>query len=40
MLSVAPNLIIHYIVDRLYGSPAEFIDAVRSEVRRRWTRGQ
>ncbi|MGW2716801.1 DUF7919 family protein [Streptomyces sp. NPDC001492] len=36
LLYVAPNLIIHYIVDHLYGPPAEFIDAVRSEVRRRW----
>jgi len=36
VLYVAPNLIIHYIVDHLYGPPAEFIDAVRSEVRRRW----
>ncbi|MEU6085276.1 hypothetical protein ABZ865_00445 [Streptomyces sp. NPDC047085] len=36
VLYVAPNLIIHYIVDHLYGPPAEFLDAVRSEVRRRW----
>ncbi|MEU5597930.1 hypothetical protein [Streptomyces sp. NPDC020298] len=35
VLYVAPNLIIHYIVDHLYGPLAEFIDAVRSEVRRR-----
>ncbi|WP_449343591.1 DUF7919 family protein [Streptomyces yaanensis] len=35
VLYAAPNLIIHYVVDHLYGLPAEFIDAVRSEVRRR-----
>ena len=39
-LYVAPNLIIHYIVDHLYGPPVEFIDAVRSEVRRRWPDGK
>lgn len=40
VLYVAPNLIIHYIVDHLYGPPAEFIAAVRSEVRRRWPDGK
>ncbi|GAA2488766.1 hypothetical protein [Streptomyces longisporus] len=36
VLYVAPNLIIHDIVDHLYAPPAEFIDAVRSEVHARW----
>ncbi|MFF4394495.1 hypothetical protein [Streptomyces sp. NPDC001480] len=40
VLYVAPNLIIHYIVDHLYRPPAEFIHAVRSEVRRRWPDGK
>lgn len=37
-LYVAPNLITHYIVDHEYMPPGEFLEAVRHEVRRRWSK--
>jgi hypothetical protein len=35
-LYIAPNLIVHYILDHRYLPPAEFLRAVREDVRRRW----
>ncbi|MEV7677989.1 hypothetical protein AB0O64_05415 [Streptomyces sp. NPDC088341] len=35
-LYVAPNLVLHYIVDHGYRPPDEFIEAARDEARRRW----
>jgi hypothetical protein len=35
-LYVAPNLITHYILEHEYMPPAEFLQAVREDVRRRW----
>ncbi|WTU53508.1 hypothetical protein OG953_32535 [Streptomyces sp. NBC_00057] len=35
-LYVAPNLVLHYIVDHGYCPPDEFIEAARDEARRRW----
>lgn len=38
-LYIAPNLVIHYVLDHGYRPPDEFLQAVREDVRRRWPAG-